>query len=103
MHFQQYTNTINFFYELYSNENVPLPSISYGIKRLYRRFLFWDNFGYPEYMVDRFIGNYQSIHKLWWFEPEKIKSLKEAMENDEQLPVNEVDIRYWPDWNKSKK
>ena len=77
--------------------------VSYGIKRLYRRFLFWDNFGYPEYMVDRFVGNYQSIHKLWWFEPEKIKSLEEAMENDEQLPVNEVDIRYWPNWNKSKK
>ena len=77
--------------------------VSYGIKRLYRRFLFWDDFGYPEYMVDRFVGNYQSIHKLWWFEPEKIKSLEEAMENNEQLPVNEVDIRYWPNWNKSKK
>ena len=33
--FQQYTNSINFFYELYSNENAPLPSISYGIKRLH--------------------------------------------------------------------
>jgi hypothetical protein len=54
-------------------------------------------------MVDRFVGNYQSIYKLWWFEPEKIKSLEQTMENDEQLPVNEVDIRYWPNWNKSKK
>ncbi len=77
--------------------------VSYGIKRLYRRFLFWDNFGYPEYMVDRFVGNYQSIYKLWWFDPEKISSLEQAMENDEQLQVNEVDIRYWPDWNKSNK
>ena len=33
--FQQYTNTINFFYELYSNKDAPLPSISYGIKRLH--------------------------------------------------------------------
>jgi microcin C transport system substrate-binding protein len=76
--------------------------VSYGIKRLYRRFLFWDNFGYPEYMVDRFVGNYQSIYKLWWFDPEKISSLDIAKENDAQLPVNEVDIRYWPKWNKSK-
>ena len=49
--------------------------VSYGIKRLYRRFLYWDKFDFPEYMVDRFVGNYESIYKLWWFDPEKISSL----------------------------
>ena len=77
--------------------------VSYGIKRLYRRFLYWDKFDFPEYMVDRFVGNYESIYKLWWFDPEKISTLEQAKENDEQLPVNEVDIRYWPDWNKNNK
>ena len=74
--------------------------VSYGIKRLYRRFLYWDKFGYPEYMVDRFVGNYESIYQLWWFDQEKIENLDNAMENDEQLPINEVDIKYWPNWNK---
>ena len=40
--------------------------LSFGIKRLYRRFLYWDKFGYPEYMVDRFVGDRQSIFFLWW-------------------------------------
>ena len=74
--------------------------VSFGIKRLYRRFLYWDKFSYPEYMVDRFVGNYDSIYLLWWFDPEKIGNLNKAMENDDQLPVNEVDIKYWPNWNK---
>ena len=75
--------------------------VSYGIKRLYRRFLYWDKFGYPENMVDRFVGNYDSIYLLWWFDPEKIDNLTNAMENDEQLPIHEVDIKYWPNWNKN--
>jgi len=73
--------------------------VSYGIKRLYRRFLYWDKFGYPEYMVDRYVGNYDSIYLLWWFDPEKIENLSNAMENDEQLPINEVDLKFWPNWN----
>ena len=76
--------------------------VAYGIKRLYRRFLYWDKFGYPEYMVDRFVGNYESIFQLWWFDPEKAKILNNAMDNDEQIPVNEIDVRYWSNWNKNK-
>ena len=74
--------------------------ISFGIKRLYRRFLYWDKFGYPEYMVDRFVGNRESIFFLWWFGPEKEARLKAAMENDTSLPVGEVDIKFWPNWMK---
>jgi len=74
--------------------------ISFGIKRLYRRFLYWDKFGYPEYMVDRFVGNRESIFFLWWFDPEKEARLKAAMENDTSLPVGEVDIKFWPNWMK---
>ena len=27
-------------------------------------------------------------------------NLNNAMENGEQLPINEVDMRFWPNWNK---
>ena len=50
-------------------------------------------------MVDRFVGNYDSIYLLWWFDPEKTENLSNAMENDKQLPINAVDIKYWPNWN----
>ena len=72
--------------------------VSFGIKRLYTRLLFWDKFSYPEYMLDRFEGDYDSIYKLWWFDPNKINRLEDAMKNDTRLTVEEVDIRYWPDW-----
>jgi ABC-type oligopeptide transport system substrate-binding subunit len=72
--------------------------VSFGIKRLYTRLLFWDKFSYPEYMLDRFEGDYDSIYKLWWFDPNKIYRLEDAMKNDTRLTVEEVDIRYWPDW-----
>ena len=76
--------------------------VAFGIKRLYRRFLYWDKFGYPEYMVDRFVGNRESIFFLWWFDPEKEARLEKAMANDTSLPVGDVDIKFWPNWMKNK-
>jgi len=75
--------------------------VAFGIKRLYRRFLYWDKFGYPEYMVDRFVGNRESIFFLWWFDPEKEARLEKAMANDTSLPVGDVDIKFWPNWMKN--
>jgi microcin C transport system substrate-binding protein len=75
--------------------------VAFGIKRLYRRFLYWDKFGYPEYMVDRFVGNRESIFFLWWFDPEKEARLETAMINDTSLPVGDVDIKFWPNWMKN--
>jgi len=77
--------------------------LSFGIKRLYRRLLFWDKFGYPEYMVDRFVGDSESVFFLWWIDPEKEARLKDAMKNDTQLPVNDVDFKFWPNWNQNNK
>jgi microcin C transport system substrate-binding protein len=74
--------------------------VAFGIKRLYRRFLYWDKFGYPEYMIDRFVGNRESIFFLWWFDPKKEARLETAMNNDTSLPVGDVDIKFWPNWNK---
>ena len=75
--------------------------VAFGIKRLYRRFLYWDKFGYPEYMVDRFVGNRESIFFLWWFDPEKEARLEKAIANDTLLPVGDVDIKFWTNWNKN--
>ncbi len=77
--------------------------VSFGIKRLYRRFLFWDKFGFPEYMVDRFVGNSESVFFLWWFDPEKETRLKDAIQNDQQLSISDVDFKYWPKWNTENK
>ena len=77
--------------------------VAFGIKRLYRRFLFWDKFGYPEYMVDRFVGDKESVFFLWWFDPEKEARLEDAMQNNKQLSISDVDIKYWPKWNKNNK
>jgi len=77
--------------------------LSFGIKRLYRRLLFWDKFGYPEYMVDRFVGDSQSVFFLWWIDPQKEARLEKAMQSDAHLPVSDVDFKYWPEWNKNNK
>lgn len=75
---------------------------AWGIARNYQRVLFWDKFGYPEYMVGRYTGDYRSAFTLWWFEPEKEKALEEAMTNDTSLPVGEVDVMYWPNYLKEQ-
>ena len=33
-------------------------------------------------MLDRFEGDYDSIYKLWWYDPDKIKRLEDAMKNE---------------------
>ena len=75
---------------------------AWGIARNYQRVLYWDKFGYPEYMVSRYTGDYRSAFTLWWFEPEKEKALEAAMTNDTRLPVGAVDVMYWPEYLKEQ-
>ena len=77
--------------------------VSFSIARTYRRFLFWDKFGYPEYMAERYLGNYYSILRMWWFDPNVEQALDKAMTNDTSLPVSELDVRYWQEYRKSQK
>jgi len=77
--------------------------VSFSIARTYRRFLFWDKFGYPEYMAERYYGNYYSILRMWWFDPNVEQTLDKAMANDTSLPVSELDVRYWQEYRKSHK
>ena len=73
---------------------------AWGIARNYTRLLYWDKFGYPDYMVSRYTGDYRSIFTYWWIDPEKEKILEEAKANDTSLPVGEVDVKYWPEYLK---
>jgi len=74
---------------------------AWGIARNYQRILYWDKFGYPEYMVTRFTGDYRTAFTHWWIEPEKEKALKEAMANNTNLPSGEVDVKFWPKFLKA--
>lgn len=73
---------------------------AWGIARNYQRIAFWDKFGYPEYMVTRYGGDYRSVFTLWWYEPEKEAALEAAMANNTDLPTGMIDVKYWPEYLK---
>lgn len=63
----------------------------------YTRLMYWNKFGYPEYMVSRYTGDFRSIFNYWWIDAEKKAALEEAMKNDTKLPVGETEHTYWLD------
>lgn len=63
--------------------------------RPYQRLLYWDKFGYPEYMFSRYTGDYRSIYSMWWIDPEKEANLKDVMAKNETLPQGKLEVRYW--------
>jgi microcin C transport system substrate-binding protein len=69
-----------------------------GTARTYQRLLYWNRYGYPEYMVSRYGGDWRSILTYWWLDPEKDAKLKEAMEKNVSLPQGELEVRYWPEY-----
>lgn len=66
--------------------------------RPYQRLMFWDKFGYPPFMVTRYVGDYRSIYEYWWYDHARIKQLKEAMAQDKSLPIGEMEVKYWPEY-----
>ncbi len=76
--------------------------VAWGIARNYQRLLYWNKFGYPEYMVSRYGGDYRSIFTYWWYDPEKEAKLKEAMEKNLTLPQGELEVRFWPEYLKKQ-
>jgi len=61
------------------------------------RVLYWNKFDIPDYYFVKTteLGAYNSIMWHWWYDEEKDKTLKEAMENDTALPVGETIVDYW--------
>ncbi len=68
---------------------------AWGTARMSMNILFWNKLGCPEYVFDRYNGDYTSIFKLWWYEPEKDKDLKDAMKTGRSLPQGDLVVRYW--------
>jgi ABC-type transport system substrate-binding protein len=68
---------------------------AWGIARRSMNILYWNKLGHPEFVFDRYSGDYTSIFRYWWYEPEKDARLKEAMKNNTSLPKGELIVRYW--------
>jgi len=65
--------------------------------------MYWDKFGYPEWMLSRYVGEMWSIFSYWWIDTEKQQGLESAMETGESLPILPIDMKYWPDYLKKNK
>ncbi|MFC1745457.1 extracellular solute-binding protein, partial [Candidatus Riflebacteria bacterium] len=62
----------------------------------YTRVLYWNKFGqHPGYLGKYTYGDQRDMSRLWWYDPDKDRVLKEAVKNNTNLPVGETDVRYW--------
>jgi microcin C transport system substrate-binding protein len=68
---------------------------AWGIARTSMNILYWNKLGHPDFVFDRYNGDYTSIFRYWWYEPEKDARLQEAMKNNKTLPQGELIVRYW--------
>jgi microcin C transport system substrate-binding protein len=59
----------------------------------HHRILYWNRFGTPKYIFDKF-GREDSIIAYWWLSPEKDTILKEAMKDNNALPMPAERIIY---------
>ena len=76
---------------------------AWSIARNYIRLMYWDKFGYPEWMLSRYVGEMWSIFSYWWIDTEKQQKLESAMETGESLPILPIDMKYWPDYLEKNK
>jgi len=60
----------------------------------FTRILYWNRFGMPPSYLSK-MGDMNDILTLWWIDPEKKRTLKDAMDNDRALPVGPVEVKYW--------
>ena len=61
------------------------------------RILFWNKFGYPDYMISKYGGRMEDILYHWWFDDEKAKKLENAMNSKTKLDIGEMDQTFWKD------
>ena len=72
--------------------------IAFSIARNYSRMMWWDKFGYPEWMLSRYVGEYWDAIYYWWIDDEKVKQLNDAMAKNKKLPIVPIDMKYWPQY-----
>ncbi|MBI4871347.1 MAG: hypothetical protein HY814_07245 [Candidatus Riflebacteria bacterium] len=62
----------------------------------YKRFLFWDKFGYPATYLNKTDQVLTSMMiQTWWFDPDAQARLKEAISKGQPLPQGEVVVKPW--------
>ncbi|MBT4827889.1 MAG: hypothetical protein HON82_04885 [Candidatus Marinimicrobia bacterium] len=69
---------------------------AFSIARNYSRMMWWDKFGYPEWMLSRYVGEFWDAFYYWWIDDAKEKTLELAMEQENKLPLLPIDMKYWP-------
>lgn len=52
----------------------------------YERLLYWNKFGMPQRVLSR-TYDYRDLIRLWWYDPERHRALREAIREDRALPV----------------
>ena len=72
--------------------------IAYSIARNYSRIMWWDRYSYPEWMLTRYGGEHWDIFSYWWYDEDKDKTLNNAIEQNINLPLEPIDMKYWPDF-----
>ena len=61
------------------------------------RLLFWNKFSYPDYMLSKYGGRMEDILYHWWFDDEKAEKLKNAMDLNTPLDIEEMNHTFWKD------
>jgi microcin C transport system substrate-binding protein len=68
----------------------------------FSRILYWNRFGIPASYFTK-IGDYNDMLSMWWYEPDKDKALQDAVKNNTQLPVGDVEVDFWGVKQKAEK
>ena len=61
------------------------------------RLLFWNKFGYPEYMLSKYGGRSEDILYNWWFDDKKSEQLKKAMDLNTSMDIGDMNHTFWKD------
>jgi len=69
---------------------------AYGLGENNRKTMWWNKFGYPEWVHSRYGGEFWDAFTFWWYDEDADAKLKSAMSNDQSLPIDPVEIKYWP-------
>ncbi|MFL3013929.1 MAG: ABC transporter substrate-binding protein [Candidatus Neomarinimicrobiota bacterium] len=71
---------------------------AWGMSRLVpERLLYWNKFGYPDYMLTKYSGSYSDILIHWWFDDANSADLAKAIETNSNLQVGDIEHTYWKD------
>lgn len=60
----------------------------------YTRVLYQNKFGHPDTYFSK-TGDEVGIKTYWWIDPEKVKTMEDAIKNNKNLPVGETVVKPW--------